>query len=204
MAFIAPIGTAMLRVPAGGLVALTVVVIAMAFTTPCGAAMLRVPAGGLVALTVMVIAMAPIGVAMLRVPAGDLVVLTVMMVASNALVLVTPIEVGMLGVRSISSTSTCTSSCGCPSGSAPSGSGNEVCAFKAAESQMVDGSFGWNRIAVLVDCGLSICLQHFIGCFVWSFVAVLIVALCEAVVWRASMEVDRCEYCFPPEVDWCL
>ena len=57
MAFIAPIGTAMLRVPAGDVVVLTVMmVIAMAFTTPCGAAMLRVPAGDLVVLTVMMIA----------------------------------------------------------------------------------------------------------------------------------------------------
>ena len=87
-----------LCVPAGDLVVLMVMAIAMAFITPCGAAMLRVSEGDLAVLTAMVIAMAPIGVAMLRVPAGDLVVLTVMMVASNALVLVTPIDVGILGV----------------------------------------------------------------------------------------------------------
>ena len=47
MAFTAPIGAAMLRVPAGDPVVPTVmmVMIAMAFTTPIGAAMLRVPAG---------------------------------------------------------------------------------------------------------------------------------------------------------------
>ena len=59
MAFTAPIGTAMLRVPAGDPVVLTVMVIAMAFITPIGAAMLRVPAGDPVVLTVMMmIAMA--------------------------------------------------------------------------------------------------------------------------------------------------
>ena len=43
MAFTAPIGAAMLRVPAGDPVVLTVMMmIAMAFTTPIGAAMLRV------------------------------------------------------------------------------------------------------------------------------------------------------------------
>ena len=88
----------MLRVPAGGLVALTVMmVIAMAFTTPYGAAMLRVPTGDLVVLTVMmVIAMAPIRVAMLRVPAGGLVALTVMMVIAMAFT--TPCGAAMLRV----------------------------------------------------------------------------------------------------------
>ena len=78
-----PYRAAMLRVPTGDLVVLTVMVIAMAFTTPCGAAMLRVPAGDPVVLMVMVIAMAftiPCGAAMLCVPAGNLVVLTVMVI----------------------------------------------------------------------------------------------------------------------------
>ena len=118
----------MLRVPAGDPLVLTVMMMMMI-------AMLRVPAGDPLVLTVMMMM-----IGMLRVPAGDPVVLTVMMmmmmmmVAINALVLVTPIGVRMLSVCSISSTFTCTLSCGSFSGSAPSGSENEVCAFKAAES----------------------------------------------------------------------
>ena len=58
--------------------------------------MFRVPAGDTVVLTVMMM------IAMLRVPAGDPVVLIVMMmIASHALVFITPIGVGMLGVLGV-------------------------------------------------------------------------------------------------------